>query len=454
VQRRPAPGISRLPLTAAQLRLAAAATCAAVSFAIYFPGTLDPDSTTQLQEALSGRFTDWHPPIMAAFWRLLGNIAPGPAPLLAVHVGLYWLGVWALWDAAARRGGWRQILPLIAMAHPLMLVMLGAIQKDVGLAASLSAAFGLLYRQRSLGRPLSIAKSVIVGVLLAYAVLVRWNGALAAGPLLLWWIAPESVRAGRAIIVTALLGLVMVPAASFVDHSMLKASRTHAQASLELFDMAGIAHFSGDRALLDVPPGCYRPYFWDPLDSPQCGHLFERLAATDEGASALTRRWLEAIATHPLAYATHRLAYFNSSTAFAVSPTLRCQSAPDYTGCEQPRARQIVNDFVKKNLLYWPCLWLAAGGWLLVRGRADPGPRALAWSGMIYGLGYFLIGVATDWRYYLWTTLAIALALALHFASVEEDGRGFKLLKELLHAVAPVVVAGYAARLLFVIAGS
>jgi hypothetical protein len=73
---------------------------------------------------------------------------------------------------------------------------------------------------------------------------------------------------------------------------------------------------------------------------------------------------------------------------------------------------------------------------------------------MIYGLGYFLIGVATDWRYYLWTTLAIALALALHFASVEEDGRGFKQLKELLLAVAPVVVAGYAARLLFVIAGS
>jgi hypothetical protein len=73
---------------------------------------------------------------------------------------------------------------------------------------------------------------------------------------------------------------------------------------------------------------------------------------------------------------------------------------------------------------------------------------------MFYGIGYVLIGIAIDWRYYLWTTLAIAMALALHFATIEGGGRALKQLKELLLFVAPVAVAGYAARLLFVIAGS
>ena len=445
-RRQPSPSVAvaRLGISPDRARIAIVLCCALVSLALYYPGKLSPDSTSQLAEAISGHFTDWHPPVMAALWRCLLHVAPGPAPLLVVQVALYWTGVWAFWDAVAGQRNWRSLLPLLAAAHPLLLVSLGAIGKDVSLATSLTAASGILFRQRALARPLSVGSAVLVGVLFAYAALVRWNGALAVAPLLLFWVRPAAVRAAPVLLGSAVLALALVPVSGLVNHSLLRASPTHPEVSLQLFDTAGIAHFSGDRSLLDLSDGCYTPFFWDPLNSPRCGRLFERWTA-----GTPTRTWINAIAAHPFSYARHRLDHFNSSTYFLVPPAQRCRSAPEYFDCNQPQATLIAGDFVKKNPLYWPCVWLVAGAWLLLRGRAGPAVRALAWSGMIYGLAYLVVGVATDWRYYLWTVFAIAMALALDFASGKDSRRAAK---ELALFVLPVVIAGYAARLLFLIA--
>lgn len=304
------------------LRIGIVACCALVSFAIYYPGKLSPDSTAQLQEAVSGHFTDWHPPIMAALWRLLTSVASGPAPMLALQVGLYWIGIWAIWDAVARKAGNRTFLPLLAAIHPLILVSLASIQKDVGLTACLIAAFGIMFRQHQLNRRATIAGATVIGLLLVYAALVRWNGMLAVAPLLWFWLRPTSLRPVTVIGVTAFLTVAFIPIASFVDHGVLRASRTHAEAGLQLYDLAGIEHFSGDNRLLGAPAGCYTPFFWDRLASPKCGNLFDQ--ATRAGAQPIADRWIEAIAAHPLAYARHRLEHFNSSTYFIVPPAQRC----------------------------------------------------------------------------------------------------------------------------------
>ncbi len=425
---------------------------------MYFPGRLDPDSASQLQQALSGHFADGNPPIMAALWRVLLNISPGPAPLLALHVGLYWTGVWALWDAIARKNGRRWFLPLIAAVHPLVIVTLGVILKDTGLAASLIAAFGLLFRQRVLERPVTLGSSIAVGVFLAYAALVRWNGMFAVAPVLIYWIRPAWVRPVRLIAGTAILVAAFVPVSSFVNHNLLGASRSHLEVALELFDIAGIEHFSDDYRSLPMPPRCYTPFYWDRLEWRECGSLFEKvtgassLGAPDAKTGPVTRTWISAIEAHPLAYAEHRLAFFNSSTYFIVPPALICRSAPEYAAayCEQPRAKLILSDFVKKNWLYWPCVWLAAGAWLALRREGNPGVKALAWSGTLYGLGYLVVGLGSDWRYHLWTELAISMAVALHFAL---DSDRIRESKGLFIAVVPVVAVGYVARLLFLLTG-
>ena len=438
--------VARLTVTPDRARIAIVVCFALASLALYYPGTLGPDSSGQLQEAISGNFTDWHPPIMAALWRLLLHVAPGPAPLLVLQVALYWIGIWAFWDAVAGERNWHSFLPLLAAAHPLLLVSLGTIGKDVSLATSLTAAAGILYRQRALARPANLGTAILVGLLLAYAALVRWNGAFAVAPLLLYRVRPAAVRAAPVLLGSAVLALVSVPVSTFVNHSLLQASPTHPEVSLELFDTAGIVHFSGDRRLLGLPDGCYTPFFWDPLKSPRCDRLFDQWTGPGSHV-ATTRTWISAIASHPLSYARHRLDHFNSSIYFLVPPAQRCRSAPEYFDCNEPRARLIASDFVKKNPLYWPCVWLAAGAWLLVRRRgAAEGIRALAWSGTLYGVAYLVVRVATDWRYYLWTVFAIAMALALDFASAKDTRPAAR---ELALVVLPVVIAGYAARLIF-----
>jgi hypothetical protein len=69
----------------------------------------------------------------------------------------------------------------------------------------------------------------------------------------------------------------------------------------------------------------------------------------------------------------------------------------------------------------------------------------LAWSGLLYGGGYLLVGIATDPRYHLWTTLSIATAAGLFLADQQHPWAALK------HAAVPVglvAAAGYAARLL------
>jgi hypothetical protein len=431
-------------------RGAIVAIIAFVSFAIYFPGGLPPDAAAQLAQAETGHLTDVHPPIMAALWRILLNVAPGPAPMLAMQVGLYWTGVWSLWDSVASEPKWRGLLPVIAAAHPLALVLLGAVLKDCALATALIAGFGFLFRRRKLHRRGSALETVIVALLFAYAGLVRWNGIFALPPLIFYWIAPNAVRPTRLIAGSVVLLALFAMLSTFVNHHLLRAAPTRVEASLQLFDMAGIEYHSGDR-LLGLRPGCYTPFFWDTLNFARCGHLFERVTGAsdfgeaDASPGSLTGPWLRAIAAHPLAYAEHRLSYFNDSLYFLVPPAVLCRSVPDYPSCNRPPAGMALGDFIKKNLLYWPCVWLAAAAWLLLRTDAEPGVRALAWSGVWYALGYRIVGVATDWRYHFWTLLAISMAMALHVA---QRGLGRRELREFALFVLPVVVAAYAARIL------
>jgi hypothetical protein len=156
---------------------------------VYYPGKLNPDSAGQMEQALSGHFADWHPPIMAAIWRALGAVWPGPAPMLALDVGFYWLGVWCILDCCSGIRGWRAVAVVAAAFHPLFLVLLGFVLKDVAMASALVAGFGILFRQREFGRPITPFVGLAVALLLAYAALVRANGMFAVAPILFYWVA-------------------------------------------------------------------------------------------------------------------------------------------------------------------------------------------------------------------------------------------------------------------------
>ena len=410
----------------------------AINVALHWPGEMTPDSTGQYREAISGHFTDMHPPIMAYTWSLLRHIADGPQPMLAFHLIFHWLGFSMLADGLSRTGrtkaGW---LMLATGAFPLFFYYNGSMLKDVGLVSTSIAGFGLIFWYRIQKRSPPPAIVIAALVLIAYGALVRHNAVFAFAPLLLYAVVdPARIGARRLIILVCVLSIVAIPVSSIINRDLFRAAPSGAIRQLQFFDVVGIAHHSGDLSVLSSAhlstsdlERCYTPYGWDSL-SPwgHCKFILDRLdASTSAARPALTRMWLDAMISHPAAYAQHRLKVFNSMLYFFV-PAKHCRLAPD-CGVPGPPSgvrlqvspQDIRLDYIKKNILVWPASWMVLGVCMvaLLGLSSASAPlsayRTLLVSGLGYSLAYLIVGIGTDIRYHYWSIVAILTAFIVAF---------------------------------------
>lgn len=444
----------------------------ALNLALYWPGAMMNDSLNQYKEAVSGRFTDWHPPVMAWLWSVLRRVHDGPAPLFALHLCAYWAGIAAYADAARRLGHRRIALALaLSGAFPAFVFMNAYVIKDVGMAAALVAGSGLLFWFRSQGRRPGWGWAAAAALLLAYGTLVRTNAVFAIGPLLAYAMAPDRwLRPLRLGAVAVVVALAAVPGSMVVNQLLFHPVQRHAVESLFLYDIAGTAAQLHEPALLaprarmsdEQLQACYSPFWWDSFSAwGPCGRWVARpdpdRATYGEGLAA---QWLGTIAAHPLAWAEHRLKHFNSELFFLV-PLKHMRFAPEYRGelpgftpYERFTPAQVRMDLVRKNPTVWPITWLAWGAALLVLlSRCAPSPgvlaaRPLLVSALAYSGAYLLVGVATDLRYHYWSLLASVIATLL---VGPELAVGWRLRSRGLWAAllltGAVVAAGLAARL-------
>jgi len=445
----------------------------AANLGLSFPGSMNNDSLNQYAEAVSGRYTDWHPPVMAWLWSVLRRIADGPAPFFVLHVAGYWAGWWLLADAVRRSGRPRTAwLIALAGAFPTFLFLNATVSKDVGMVAAWLPAIGLLFWFRSQGRRVPMGVAPAVGLLLAYGTLVRGNAVFALGPLLFYALAPAGwLRSARLIAAAVVIAVLAIPVTQQANRLLFHPMERDVVHSLFLFDLIGIAAHEHDPALAAPRAAlnagdlrdCYTPYWWDSfspwgacaarVDRPDTDH-----ATWGEGLSA---QWAATIAAHPRAYAAHRLEHFNSSLMFAV-PLKHIRLTPEYRGVnpgfkplETVTAGDIRFDLVRKNPLVWPATWVAWAAVMLVflwRRGSSPAAflaRVLVVSALGYSLAYLVIGVATDIRYHYWAILATVVATLF---ALPELGEGLRIrsrpLVGGLACVGMVVLLGLAARLL------
>ena len=453
--------------------LAWVAVLFAANLAVSYPGLLTNDSVNQYAEAVSGRYTDWHPPVMAWLWSVLRHVAPGPAPLFVLHLAGYWAG-WALLADATRRSGRPGLAFAVALAgvFPTFLFLNASITKDVGMVAAWLPAVGLLYWFRAQHRRVPVVAGVAIALLLAYGTLVRANAIFALGPLVLYALAPAAwLRNVRLALAAVLVAVIALPVTQQANRLLFHPVERQAVNSLFLFDLAGIAVRERDPALLapraNIPVDdlakCYTPYWWDTL-SPwgACG---DRVNRPDDDhptvADGLVKQWARTIAAHPVDYALHRLKHFNSELMFAVplkhirlTPEYRTDN-PAFRPLETVTARDVRFDLVRKNPTVWPVTWFAWAGVLLAFLRSsEPTPkvllaRTLAVSALAYCGAYLVVGVATDIRYHYWAILAAVVATLV---VLPELARGWRERSPALRAgsgvMAAVVLVALAARLL------
>jgi len=454
------PERARFPLPAGWALLPLLIGCAG-SLA-YWPGLVTWDSLRQYDQALSGDFDDWHPPAMEWVWRQLLPLAHGPAPMLLLQLGLYALG-FALLIAAMGRGRRALAIGCIALL-PLPVALMATIIKDSLMAGALLSAAGLcaLADRRTAGqgamRPAAFA-------LLLFASTLRFNALFATLPLALWSLPeawrrrPARLAAGGAVM------LALLAAAMPVANRLTGAKPSGVELSLIIFDLGGITFHSradqfppvGVADAVAVNRHCYTPVKWDSyawwVDEP-CPIGFEQVRdAFARGRIEPHLFWLGAILHDPFAYAAHRLAHWNVETRLLASDSVdrpvQVAAPPNEWGfavSPNPIVRAV--DWLAcrsgETPIGWPCVWIAAMIGLLWAGGLGFPARVMAWSALLYALGYAPLGVAAELRYYLWTMLAGAVALVLGVA----DWRGPASRGRWMRLVAPplavaVIAAGF-----------
>ncbi len=201
--------------------------------------------------------------------------------------------------------------------------------------------------------------------------------------------------------------------------------------SLKLFDEFGIAYFAEDASVirLDISASkqlisdCYTPFGWDTLAlRAKCRHSY---TGRPHG-----RTWIFAILKHPLAYAEHRLFHFNSELFFIVPRhhadwrLLRLDD-PDDPASPAPERKdpttigKIVGYLSPDGGIVTPMFALVVGFVVLVLrvrtltrqpSQLEIATLCLVVSGILYTLGYLLVGVSTAPRYHYWSMVSIFLA--------------------------------------------
>lgn len=294
-----------------------------LSFAVNYPGHLNPDSLEQLVWAAHpSRMTDWHSPVVTWLWSISGPLLGQPAGALIIQCLCFSLFVAVLpvfpeynVRAAAlllAEGFFR--LSLVAIA--------GIVVKDVLLLALILSIIAALQLARSSEDPtrwLSISAALTIP-----ALLVRPTNFLM---LLITWalISPMVFRTVRsyflALLAAGALLVGVVPATNYVNRTILGARNARAEKQLIIFDLAGMSKHSNRNLFATlpewpvnkVPPPipCYTPKRWDPYFF--IGQCHQYAAAFDETSrrtgSNLTGWWIGQVIRHPLAYLLHRADY-------------------------------------------------------------------------------------------------------------------------------------------------
>ncbi|MCD6064465.1 MAG: hypothetical protein K0R82_2376, partial [Flavipsychrobacter sp.] len=128
-------------------RLNPAIVCAfafLINVIAYYPGFLTSDSLDQYEQAITGKYGNWHPPAFTLLWRLLNSIYKGPFLLLVFQLGLLWGSAYVLMQTVKKRH-WRIAIFVLSLA-PFVQNFAGCVVKDSQMALPWLLSFALLFR--------------------------------------------------------------------------------------------------------------------------------------------------------------------------------------------------------------------------------------------------------------------------------------------------------------------
>jgi hypothetical protein len=404
----------------------------------FWPGLLSYDSLVQMQQARTGQYDNWHPPLMAwllSFMDLEHFGARIPLFLtVCTYIASWWFISWRV--SPGPRWCWGAVVLGTLVLWPPYWALIGVLWKDVWMALALLATVAVVlviehYRWWALA-------VLFIGCLLAAA--LRHNGVAATLPLLLILSARIVKPLGwqRAwlwgLVVAAVVAhCVSLWALNRVLYAALGVRERYPAQQILWHDIASVSIETGHN-LFRVPAAAglslqrlrevYSPVMVATLFSSQVFALTEQ----EEEIQQLMANWLAVIRDHPWCYLQHRASIF--ARQFSLTGTRVCY--PFHTGVEANDMGLTYNPGLSGRLALG-ALWILTplfSGWIYLclciavsvvccflsgedRRPVLAFPFALGVSGGLYGLAYFFVSTTCDYRMHYWTVLAAGVGFGL-----------------------------------------
>jgi hypothetical protein len=398
----------------------------------FYPGGFSNDTLHQYAQARTGIYTDWHPPIMAAFWRTLMTCFNTPGIMLIVQNVVYWM-FWAFLAVVISREAKTKTLIITVAFLPPMSSQTYVIWKDSQLAICVLACFALCFwiKKKSSEKvsPVWVRNTTFVFLLLffCYGIWVRSNAIFAFFPLAIYGFrAPSDRRIRLFVFIRALvLIIVVVLMGFFVTYDVLKSQREHIEQSLFIFDIAGVFFYGGQKSLLPAywavaqgEPASTVVKTW--FQSKDVGSLIWTgkipLTVVESRLKELRAKWFQTLREEPRVYFQHRWAYFKNFLGIGVGEP---EGLFHFYVDENPLGVRMVGWSVLKNMVtryfeifrgslffrgwFYGVVSLALVLFLSFTCRIDEYSLAAfysALSAVIYIAGYFFLGTGSDFRYF------------------------------------------------------
>lgn len=435
-----APGTDAEGLRFRRTLLLAAAVAAVLNFIAFYPGLLHHDAWAYFDASRKNNWTNWQPPLLGFLWYPLRWLHDGPQPMLVLFVAGYWTGFALIADSLRHEGRALAWLTFATAFFPLALNFNGQLVKDVSMGVCLLISAGIAAGLISGTIRWRAAALPFLWLFLVAGAFMRANSLFGLPPLIdlalsatfRRWAAMHVVK--RAVIVCA-LALTVAPAHILADRNIFRVEDIKPMSQLQVFDLGGITYFSGEDQFQGFfgpnfvarNASCYTPRHWDVygwmVGERGCPEVYGDLKP--QFGWPLSKMWLEGIAAAPLAYLAHRFAHANRFFQFLCTD---CGESV-FTGWQSGNQKEFTFEptflfhaidagaqAIYASPLGPPYVWLLIALAWAWAGLAIPDARtrmivvSLALSGAMYALGFFVIGIAHEYRYIHWTMLTALIA--------------------------------------------
>jgi len=300
---------------------------------LFWPGYMSPDSITQLNQGLTGNYSDHHPPMMSFCWKIFSFIHTGSQVYLLFHLSLLFFSICILQIIVKQR--WLKFVIALIPLIPNIISYSGALWKDIGFAYAFLLAGMILTKANITAKKLSYSKIILVLLLLIYGVGVKYQAQFVL-PVMCFWLGLTLTKAKlnfKAILLGVIATIfVLLSVSSFNQLLVPIEKEQHSWQMVKLYDLAGISirvqknlfpEFvtSQDHFSMESVKKNYSPERVDELINGwhETGPL--TLSSNETERNLLCAMWANAVIHYPMAYLSHRLSlWFNMVSKSPIKP--------------------------------------------------------------------------------------------------------------------------------------